>query len=186
MDDRKLTPAAIVDEALVLLNEEGIGGLTMRRLSARLGVSAPTLYWHFKHKTALLSAVMEVLFDKCLDSVPECDTWQDWMRAFGRSIWKVQDDYPQSSILIMSTNMEPAHFAHAAQRVIAAVAPFGLADHDLVRLQSAVQALMTGWSVFAHAKYAERINTLLDVESAAFQSLDALVAGWKTGETDES
>jgi AcrR family transcriptional regulator len=49
-----LTKAAIVSEALALLDEVGMDGLTVRVLAARLDVKAPALYWHVRDKSELL------------------------------------------------------------------------------------------------------------------------------------
>jgi AcrR family transcriptional regulator len=43
-----------------LLEEEGAGALTMRRLAERLGVKAPSLYKHFDGKEDLEAALMAV------------------------------------------------------------------------------------------------------------------------------
>ena len=51
----------VVREALALLDEVGLEGLTMRRLAARLGVQNPALYWHFKNKQALLDLMAATL-----------------------------------------------------------------------------------------------------------------------------
>ncbi|MFT4201877.1 TetR/AcrR family transcriptional regulator C-terminal domain-containing protein [Gordonia sp. (in: high G+C Gram-positive bacteria)] len=50
----KLTRETIVATAFDLLDDEGIDGLTVRALAARLGVKAPALYWHVPSKQALL------------------------------------------------------------------------------------------------------------------------------------
>ncbi|MFW6247831.1 MAG: TetR family transcriptional regulator [bacterium] len=46
----------IVDHAIEMIGEGGLSGLTMRRLSERLGVTEPALYRHFENKTAMLAA----------------------------------------------------------------------------------------------------------------------------------
>ncbi|GED97631.1 TetR/AcrR family transcriptional regulator C-terminal domain-containing protein [Gordonia crocea] len=50
----KLTRESIVEAAFGLLDADGIEGLTVRALAARLGVKAPALYWHVDSKQALL------------------------------------------------------------------------------------------------------------------------------------
>jgi AcrR family transcriptional regulator len=50
---------AIVTAAVDLLDECGLDGFTIRALGLRLGVSAPTIYWHVGSKDALLQAVVE-------------------------------------------------------------------------------------------------------------------------------
>jgi TetR/AcrR family transcriptional regulator, tetracycline repressor protein len=49
----------VVDEAIALLDADGLDALTMRKLATRLGVQAGALYWHFASKQALLDAMAD-------------------------------------------------------------------------------------------------------------------------------
>lgn len=49
-----------------MVAEEGLAGLSLRPLGARLGVTAPALYAHFDNKQALLAAVAEAEFTRLL------------------------------------------------------------------------------------------------------------------------
>ena len=48
---------ALLDEALATIRTEGVDGLTLREIGARVGVSRTALYRHFADKRALLAAV---------------------------------------------------------------------------------------------------------------------------------
>jgi len=48
---------ALLDEALETIAREGVEGLTLREIGARLGVSRTALYRHFADKRSLLAAV---------------------------------------------------------------------------------------------------------------------------------
>jgi AcrR family transcriptional regulator len=48
-----------VSAARCILEEEGLGALTMRRLAAAVGVQAPSLYKHFPTKQAVHAALVE-------------------------------------------------------------------------------------------------------------------------------
>lgn len=48
---------ALLDEALATIRADGVEGLTLREIGARLGVSRTALYRHFADKSALLGAV---------------------------------------------------------------------------------------------------------------------------------
>jgi AcrR family transcriptional regulator len=48
---------ALLDEAVATIREEGVEGLTLREIGARVGVSRTALYRHFVDKRALLTAV---------------------------------------------------------------------------------------------------------------------------------
>lgn len=60
----------IVDQAIDMIGESGLTGLTMRRLSERLGVTEPALYRHFKNKTAILAAILTVLEAETYERIP--------------------------------------------------------------------------------------------------------------------
>ena len=51
--------AEIVGVARILLEAEGTGALTMRRLAEHLGIKAPSLYKHLPDKRALEAAIIE-------------------------------------------------------------------------------------------------------------------------------
>ena len=48
---------ALLDEAVTTIRAEGVDGLTLREIGARVGVSRTALYRHFADKRALLAAV---------------------------------------------------------------------------------------------------------------------------------
>ncbi len=58
-----LERTTIVASALDLLDQTGLDGLTMRRLADALDVQAPSLYWHFPSKPALLDAMANALLE---------------------------------------------------------------------------------------------------------------------------
>ena len=61
------TKAAIVDAALYLIAQSGFEALTMRALSAAVGLQVGALYYHFKDKQALLALLLGQHFDRLLD-----------------------------------------------------------------------------------------------------------------------
>lgn len=78
----KLDKEQVIDNALILLNEVGIEGLTTRKLAQKIGVEQPTLYWHVKNKRALLDALAETILQKHHHHVLPLpnETWQDFLR----------------------------------------------------------------------------------------------------------
>lgn len=49
--------ADLIDKARELIESEGLDRLTLQSLAAAFGIAAPSLYHHFRNKTALLAAV---------------------------------------------------------------------------------------------------------------------------------
>lgn len=63
----QLTKDIIVDAALTILNEYGLGDLTIRRLTRHLGTAAGAMYWHYPSKQALLGAVADRILAPCTE-----------------------------------------------------------------------------------------------------------------------
>ncbi len=76
-----LSRERIVQEALALLDEDGLDGVTLRRLAARLGVQAPTLYWHIRNKAELVNELGEAILASGLTELPDATEipWRDWL-----------------------------------------------------------------------------------------------------------
>lgn len=58
-----LTPEGIVAEAVSLIRERGLDGLSMRTLAGRMGVTAPALYTHLSNRGELMSACAQHGYD---------------------------------------------------------------------------------------------------------------------------
>lgn len=68
-----LTRTDVVDAAIGILDEYGLGDLTMRRLAASLGVQPGALYWHVANKQALLGAVADRILEHLDHDMPTGD-----------------------------------------------------------------------------------------------------------------
>src|SRR4051812_46187376 len=77
----------IVDAARELLEEEGLEGLSMRRLADRLGIRAPSLYKHFAVKQALEAA----LISDC--SEEQAEAFEQALSAGGRPLAAIATAY---------------------------------------------------------------------------------------------
>jgi TetR/AcrR family tetracycline transcriptional repressor len=60
----------VLHEAMRLVDDDGLDALSLRTLAARLGVQAPTLYWHVKNKAALLDALADAIMDEAIAALP--------------------------------------------------------------------------------------------------------------------
>src|SRR5262245_45363112 len=73
-DPIPLSRERVCREALALVDEEGLEALSMRRLGARLGVEAMSLYRHVRNKADLLDALhVAVLADIAPEPPPAVD-----------------------------------------------------------------------------------------------------------------
>lgn len=62
-------PAALIEAAVELIEEQGLDGLTLREVARRVGVTHAAPYRHFKDKSALVAAVAEEGFRRIAGDV---------------------------------------------------------------------------------------------------------------------
>ncbi|MFD0353425.1 TetR/AcrR family transcriptional regulator [Streptomyces sp. NPDC127110] len=78
MPRAKMTKEQIVRTAVELLDDEGLEGLNMRALGARLGTVATAVYWHVKNKDDLVLLAGDHVWNEI--ELPDLDT-ADWRTA---------------------------------------------------------------------------------------------------------
>lgn len=178
MADKKLTRDSIAAAALDLLNEQGLDQLSLRKLAARLDVKAPSLYWHVADKNALLALLAESVFADCLTRIPPGAHWRDWLRAFGQSLWRAQQDMRDAGRLILMTAQDEAVMARMEQAVVTPLTALGLSAPHALSMQASVQAFVTGWTSFAQGPNAAYLKSHMSIETAFAQGLDALLRGF--------
>ena len=90
---RALDQLSILNEAIKFIDEDGLTGLTMRQLGARLGVEAMALYRYVPGREQLLDGVVEVVMDELyLDTMEptserrhlDRSTSSSWRTAYAR------------------------------------------------------------------------------------------------------
>ncbi|MGR6432438.1 TetR/AcrR family transcriptional regulator C-terminal domain-containing protein [Rhizobium sp. PAMB 3174] len=93
----KLNRETVIAAALDLLDEVGLEGISTRQLAKRLGVEQPSLYWHFRNKEELLSAMAETaMAPHAAAPLPTpADDWRAWFldntRSFRRTLLRRRD-----------------------------------------------------------------------------------------------
>jgi AcrR family transcriptional regulator len=123
----RLTRKRIVDAALDLIDREGIGALTMRRVADELAVQAPSLYNYVRSKDALLDAVGETVMQHVDVSGFERLGWRDALESWAWSYYEA---------LVAHPNLVP-HLAVA----------FGRLDNGLTRADQVYAGLLGhGWT----------------------------------------
>ncbi|ACQ82380.1 transcriptional regulator, TetR family [Beutenbergia cavernae DSM 12333] len=81
-DDPPLTRGRIVEAAVELLDDAGLDALSMRRLAERLGVVAPSLYWHVRTKDDVLDLAVDHVFGEA--GTHASSPGQPWRRCVER------------------------------------------------------------------------------------------------------
>lgn len=82
---RPLNRGLILDGAVALIEDEGPGALSMRRLGSSLGVEAMAIYHHFAGRDELLKAIGDRLLEP-VDDLELGDNWREACRRFAAAL----------------------------------------------------------------------------------------------------
>ncbi|MDP4096400.1 TetR/AcrR family transcriptional regulator [Paenibacillus sp. P96] len=93
----------ILEASWQLLGEGGIEKFSMRRLADRLGIQAPSLYWHFKSKQNLYQRLANQISKIILEEFHSEGDWKEQLTGLAVTIRSVLSRYPCSTQLMMMT-----------------------------------------------------------------------------------
>ncbi|ASK33429.1 TetR/AcrR family transcriptional regulator [Alloalcanivorax mobilis] len=114
--------ATLLREAATLLREQGVEGLSLRRLAERAGVSRTAPYHHFQDKNALLCALAEAGFHRLEALMDRVDfsgedrerSLRDFVRGYLRF---ATDDPEQYELMFGRTLWKAGHTTESLRQV---------------------------------------------------------------------
>ncbi|MDX3587970.1 TetR/AcrR family transcriptional regulator [Streptomyces europaeiscabiei] len=112
----------ITATAVRLLDAEGLGKFSMRRLAAELNVTAMSVYWYVDTKDDLLELALDQAFDEMrLPAADSDEDWRDQLRTLAGEYRAVLVRHPWVSPLagtFLNIGPHALDFSLAVQRVI--------------------------------------------------------------------
>ena len=135
-----------MQQAIAMLDAEGLTGLSMRRLAERLDAGAMSLYWYFSTKDDLLRAAADaVIAEAALDDLP--GAWPDALRTLMREVRGVLRAHPWAiQIITQSSRLGPNSFRLLAS-VIEVLTRAGIPTERLDGAVTLVFAYMLGATI---------------------------------------
>jgi AcrR family transcriptional regulator len=142
-----ITPDAIVDVALQVLDAEGLDGLSMRRIAKELDTGPASLYWHVGSKDGLL----DLLFDRIIGEqhVPDPDParWQEQLKEVARTMRRaILAHRDVVRISIGRIPMGPNALTYS-ERVLAILRAGGVPDQLAVTGHHLLTACVNGYTI---------------------------------------
>ena len=102
--EEPLTRGIVIEAALRLVDEEGMGALSMRRLGAELGVDPMSIYHHLPGKGAVVSGLVEKVFGEMAVPAGGDGSWQEGVRGYARAHRELALAHPNLVLQIVSSS----------------------------------------------------------------------------------
>lgn len=162
MSRTRLTRDRVVQEAMSILDEEGVDALTTRNVTQRLGVTQPAIYSHVATLAELRAEVAErgaaELSALVRDAVGDSDG-REALRRMAHAYRDYVRRHPDRYLVQMSappTSQTRAALNRSAEAVRDVLRSFGLREEDVVRAHVAFRSAVHG---FAHLEASATVGT---------------------------
>jgi AcrR family transcriptional regulator len=142
-----LSRRGIAVEALALVDEEGIEGLTTRRLAKRLGVEGPSLYNHVAGREALLDEMTALIDEQVDTSLLDDPDWRVGLPAFARSYRQAFAAHPHIVATVSARPVNTDTALRAYDHAFAAFERFGWDGHTASVVMAAIDFLVLGSAI---------------------------------------
>ncbi|MDF0528926.1 TetR/AcrR family transcriptional regulator C-terminal domain-containing protein [Tsukamurella sp. 8F] len=144
-----LTRPDIVATALSVLDEQGLDGLTLRRIADRLGVKAPALYWHLPDKKALVDEMATELMRRAVAGYPEPGTagWRDVVVDSAAHLRAVLRAHRDGARVFSGSRLTDPEVIAELERPLRVLVDVGFAERDAALAWSTLRDLVVGFVI---------------------------------------
>jgi len=142
----RLTREAILAAAMKMVDEEGLSGLSVRKLGGKLGVQGMALYYHFNSKTSLIDALVAWVMDGVDLAADEVD-WAERLRRIHESQRRALLGHPNLLPAVISRPFNTPSAARVTDVVLAVLLDAGFDEKGAVHACQTLRAFLLGYTV---------------------------------------
>ena len=137
----------ILDAALALLDEVGLDGLTMRRLAQALAIQAPSLYWHFPNKQALLDAMADAILAGITLPADPAAGWEDRLRTGAGELRRALKARRDGARVFAGTFPVLDHVLRLSDAIVGTLRQAGAEETEAVRASFTLLYFVLGFTI---------------------------------------
>ncbi|MFF3209377.1 TetR/AcrR family transcriptional regulator C-terminal domain-containing protein [Streptomyces sp. NPDC002886] len=162
-----LTRDRIIRAAIALVDGEGLGALSMRRVATDFGVSTMALYRHVPSKGELVRLMSETVFS-AEPPGPRPPGWRAQLEQEARWLWVLCERHPwlARAMAGLTRPMATPHAMRYTERVLAALTGLGLTPNQIIHVHLALIG------------YAQGVAAAVELESQARQDTGITPEEW--------
>lgn len=143
-DKRRL----ILDQALALVDEQGLGAMSMRAVAQRVGLTSMALYPYVGGKDALLDGLVDLLHLElgAVCAGPGDADWRQRLRALGRAVRALAHAHPGAFPLLLNRSAAGASASWLTAALRGVLHDAGAGPDDEPRLARMICAFLLGYA----------------------------------------
>ena len=164
----QLTVQRVVEAAMATVEAEGVEALSMRKVAARLGVGAATLYTYVPDKAALLALMVDEMVGQAARPHTRPGTWREKIEAWAREDLASYRAHPWLVEVVNGPFVGPNGFAWT-DSAIRMFDGTGLSAKEALAVVEAVDGLVQGH--VAKVIAADRAERWTDPEGRSFDTV---------------
>jgi AcrR family transcriptional regulator len=150
VDDKR---RQILDQALALVDERGLGAMSMRAVAERVGLTSMALYPYVGGKDALLDGLVDLLQLElgaaCGGDEPGSPGWRDRLRALGRAVRGLARAHPGAFPLLLNRPAAGASTSWLTAALLGVLRDAGVPADRAPRLARMICAFLLGYATGA-------------------------------------
>ena len=174
-----ITREAAANAALLVIDRDGIDGLSLHAVAREMGVRAPSLYHHFRDKEELLVKVARLLLHKInVEQEVWADEWEARTIELALATYRVTMRHPNAAPLALK--FFPRQVVLPAYEHTLETCPYA-PEHHVVVLE-AIERFTFGFTLFAAAAASAHTLPTPEVDPAQFPFLAAAIERAPTDE----
>jgi AcrR family transcriptional regulator len=136
----------ILDSAVSLIERDGAGALSMRRLGAALGVEGMALYHHFGSRDELMVAIGDRLLDP-LHGLELGEDWREACRRFAMALRGVAVTHPATFQLVGLEPLDTPASLRPVERLLGVLVTRGFTPSEALAIYRATVSFARGYAL---------------------------------------
>lgn len=175
----RIDKGRLIETAFAVLDEQGLGGLSMRAVARRLNVNASALYWHVRNRSALIELMVATIYERAFAEVGGTQDWHGQMRDFAHRLRANILAHPGGAQLCSSVQISDDAPSRATLRMTEPLRRAGWSDKQALQIFSSIIALVLGWSIHEqNGQLRGALVPVLDFDDAFEAGLCAMLSGF--------
>ncbi|WP_031465496.1 GntR family transcriptional regulator [Sciscionella sediminilitoris] len=162
---------AVVRAAVGLADSDGLDGLSMRRVAARLGVATMTVYRHVRGKEDLHLAMLDAAFAEFPLPAAFSGDWRPRLEFAARRMWEALHAHPWAASLVSMARPQMApHLVGYTDFVMRALLEHGISAETAMYVQYNLFNQVRAYGLTLIDETAHHLDTGMDTDTWAEHS----------------